>query len=113
VQTPQLDSALQKIIGEGRLVIIGPIRQELLSGIKDRKQFERLKMHLSAFPDEDLVRSDYERAAECFNKCRSKGIQGSHVDFLICSLAIGNGWSILSDDPDFRMYSRYLSIILE
>ncbi|TVR42383.1 MAG: hypothetical protein EA402_11770 [Planctomycetota bacterium] len=67
VQTPELDAALENIINESRLVIIGPIRQELLSGIKDRRQLQRLKRYLSAFPDADLTCSDYERAAECFN----------------------------------------------
>ncbi|TVR42382.1 MAG: hypothetical protein EA402_11765 [Planctomycetota bacterium] len=48
-----------------------------------------------------------------FNTCRAKGIQGSHIDFLICSAAIGNGWSIFTDDPDFTLYSRHLEIRLE
>lgn len=113
LQTPELDSLLEKIISEGRLAMIGPIRQELLAGIKDRQQFARLSGYLNAFPDEVLVQRDYERAALCFNKCRSKAAQGSHIDFLICSVAIGNQWSILTDDPDFTMYSKHVSINLE
>ena len=38
----------------GRIVIIGPIRQELLSGISDISQFNKLKDMLSAFEDISL-----------------------------------------------------------
>lgn len=113
VQTPELDAVLERVISEGRVAMIGPIRQELLSGIRDRKQFARLKGYLDAFPDEKLVQEDYERAAACFNTCRSQGIQGSHIDFLICSVAMGNKWSILTDDPDFEMYAKHLHLDLE
>ena len=48
---------LHELIKEVRVQLIGPVRQEILSGIKSKKQFETLKNHLSAFPDLPLVRN--------------------------------------------------------
>ena len=63
--------------------IIGPVRQEILSGVRDRPQFARLETHLDAFPDVPLLSEDFVTAAKFFNLCRSKSIQGSNTDFLI------------------------------
>jgi len=41
-----------------------------------------------------IKKEDYELAAELFNKCRAKGIQGSNTDFLICSIALKNDFYI-------------------
>jgi hypothetical protein len=68
--------------------IIGPIRQELLSGVRDQIQFDQLETHLTAFADLQLLAEDYVTAAKFFNLCRSKGIQGSNAAFLICSVAV-------------------------
>jgi len=75
------------LIHNGRIAIIGPIRQEILSGISDRNKFNDIKERMSIFTDYDLQSSDYEFAAECSNECRRNGIQGSHTDFLICAVA--------------------------
>ena len=48
---------------------------------------DRLRDHLRAFPDEAITSADYERAADCFTLCRTKGIQGSNTDFLLCAVA--------------------------
>lgn len=101
---------LSELIAGHRAQIIGPIRQELLSGIKDERQFEQLATHLSAFPDLPVVADDYVTAAKFFNLCRKNGIQGSNTDFLICAAAIRNRISILTADDDFRQFARVIPI---
>ena len=103
---------LTHLIREGRVGIVGPIRQEILSGIRDRPVFERLRDHLQGFPDEVLVTGDYERAAEHFNACRAKGLQGSNTDFLLCAVAERRAWPILTTDLDFARYAQFLPIRL-
>ncbi len=103
---------LFEIIQEMRLQIIGPIRQELLSGIKTQNQFEELKLYLSAFPDLQLETGDFEKAAEFFNICRQNGVQGSNTDFLICSVADRRDLEIFTLDKDFRDFQKYLPIKL-
>jgi predicted nucleic acid-binding protein len=105
-------SALSSLIEDGRAVIIGPIRLELLSGIKERTQFERLREHLQAFADVTVTTEDYEEAAAFFNLCRDRGIQGSNTDLLICAVAARNGFSIFTNDDDFAHFAGVLPISL-
>lgn len=103
---------LKKLIEDARVQMIGPIRQELLSGITLKSQFEKLKQYLTAFDDLIIQTDDYILAAEFFNLCRNKGIQGSFVDFLICALSTKHQLAIFTDDNDFKLYAKILSLKL-
>ena len=106
-------SHLSKLIHNLNVVLIGPIRQEILSGISTRERFEVLKEKLSIFEDHTIYTHDYELAAEYFNECRKNGIQGSHIDYLICSIAANNDMSIFTMGNDFQFYKKYIRIKLE
>ena len=103
---------LKELIYELRVVVIGPVRQELLSGISDDIKFINLKDKLKAFENLPLKVDDYEKAAEIFNTCRRNGVQGSHIDFLLCAAAINNEISIFTTDKDFENYKKYNNIKL-
>lgn len=103
---------LGELIREGRVVMLGPVRQELLSCIKQKSQYELLRDHLHAFPDLELASADYEDAAAAFNRCREKGIQGSNTDFLICAIAQRRGLAIYTTDGDFRHFAKVLKLSL-
>jgi len=103
---------LRELIREFRVQMIGPIRQEILSGIHSKRQFDDLKGYLNTFPDMPIMTEDYEKAAELFNLCRSKGLQGSNTDFLICSLCIRNNFPLFTMDNDFNLFSQYIPINL-
>jgi predicted nucleic acid-binding protein len=105
-------SELTELIREGRVVLVGPVRQELLSGIKIKAQFELLRDHLRSFPDLDLEPADYEEAASAFNRCRERGIQGSNTDFLVCAVATRRKLAIYTADGDFRQYAKVLKFAL-
>jgi len=102
----------QELIEEVRVQLIGQIRQEILSGVKGKQQFSKLKKILSAFPDLPLVSEDFELASEYFNTLRSKSIQGSNTDFLICAVSTRNNMPIFSTDNDFNHYKKYIPIVL-
>ena len=104
---------LSKTINNLDMVIIGPIRQEILSGINDKKKYEELREKISIFEDFELHTYDYELAAELFNECRKHGIQGSHIDYLICAVAINNDMSILTLDNDFQLYKKHMKLKIE
>lgn len=109
---PEIEIKLKEIIKDGRLVIIGPIRQELLSGISKETQFESLREHLAPFEDVPLTSLHFVKAAQFSNSCMIKGIQGSNTDFLICSVAYLENLEIFTTDLDFRKYKKYLPIEL-
>lgn len=89
-------------IQDGRVAIVGPIRQEVLSGIKEIAQFERLRRALEAFPDTPMATPHYEEAARFFNLCRSRGVECGAVDILLCAVASRERWSILTTDGGLK-----------
>jgi len=91
---------------------MGPIRQELLSGVRTPDQFGALREHLRAFPDVELGTGDYEEAASFSNRCRAAGVQGSSADFLICAVAARRALAIFTTDEDFEHYARILPLTL-
>lgn len=105
-------SALTDLVRDGRAVLIGAIRQELLCGIKTPSQFGALRDSLAEFEDVALSREVYESAAQAFNTCRANGVQGSNTDFLICAASIHHRLPIFSLDGDFLMYRRWLPVQL-
>ena len=103
---------LESLIYDFRVQLIGPIRQEVLSGIRSENQFKMLKSYLHSFPDYQIQSDDYELAAQFFNQCRSKGIQGSNTDFLICAIAVNNNCQIFTSDQDFLHFQKVIPIQL-
>jgi len=94
----KLVNALSEAITDARVAMIGPIRQELLSGIKEAAQFEKLKRALQPFRDEAIETADYEEAARLYNLCRSRGVECGPVDILICAVAWRRSWDVLTTD---------------
>lgn len=107
-----LTGELVELIHEHRVVMVGPVRQELLSGVKAQRTFERLSRALWAFPDEPLTTQDFEAAARANNRCRAVGVSGAAIDFLLCAVALNRGLAIFSADRDFERYVQQLSFPL-
>ena len=109
---PVICENLAKLLRDLRAVLIGPVRQEILSGISDDAKFAKLKKILSYLPDAPIATTDYELAAQYSNICRHSGIQGSAVDFLICAVAVRNDFIVYTVDKDFAHYKEILPIML-
>lgn len=107
-----LTQALAELVRDGRAQIMGVIRQELLSGIRETERFEKLREYLRAFEDPGLEVRDYEEAAQMHNQCRTRGVAGSVVDLLICSVAHRRGWQVFTTDQDFERYAKVLPVKL-
>jgi predicted nucleic acid-binding protein len=107
-----LTRALAELIREGRAQMMGAIRQELLSGIREEERFHKLRNYLRAFDEPGVEVVDYEEAARMHNVCRTRGIAGSAIDFLICAVAQRRDWHIFTTDRDFERYGRVLGLKL-
>lgn len=107
-----LVAAWSRLIADNLVFLPGPVRQEILSGVRDAAVFDRLREYLRAFNDEPLTADDYEEAARCSNRCRAAGVSGSSVDFLLCAAAIRRGAAIFTTDQDFAHYARVLPLQL-
>ncbi|MGA9965661.1 MAG: PIN domain-containing protein [Terriglobales bacterium] len=101
----RLTQALRELIQDGRAQLVGPVRQELLSGLREEASFRKLRDQLRAFEQVSLEVADYEEAARLNNLCRARGIAGSAIDFLICAIALRRRWQVFTTDHDFPRYS--------
>ncbi len=102
----------QALVRDGRVAVVGPVRQEILSGIRSEQDFDRLRDRLADFPDIPILTADYEQAARFYNACRARGVAGGGVDLLICAVANRLGLKIFTTDPDFATYARYVPLKL-
>ena len=112
---PALDSVATEV---GRLVraeaveLIGPVRQELLSGAQPAGRFEQLRDYLRFYPNLPLDEEDDETAASYYNTLRQRGVQGTGTDLIICAASIRRGLKIFTTDTDFKHYARHIPIKL-
>jgi predicted nucleic acid-binding protein len=102
----------QTLVVDGRVRLLGLVRQEILSGIAVAQEYERLLSALRAFEDVPIRTADYEQAAANFNTCRSRGIHGSAVDMLICAVSQRLQMPIFTTDNDFTHFTNCLPIAL-
>jgi predicted nucleic acid-binding protein len=100
------------LVKAGRAALIGPVRQEVLSGIRHESDFVSLQQQLSAFGYLDIQPGDYDQAASFFNTCRAKGVVGTPIDMLIGAVARRASVPIFTTGPDFPRYARLLPIHL-
>ena len=104
--------ALEDLVKAGEIVIVGPIRQEILSGIVSPEQFQALKSRLATIDDLPMDSDTFVLAAEFFNRCRGVGVAPGHIDMMICAAAYVHSCEIFTADPDFPRYAHILPIHL-
>lgn len=99
-----------RLVQSGEAVLIGPIRQEILSGIRSETVFAAIREGLGEFRYLEILPPDYDQAARFFNICRANGIAATAVDLLICAVAQRFDISIFSTDIDFEHYAPLVGI---
>ena len=109
-QELRLKKLWYEIVDEGRAQLLGSVRQELLSGLREEAQFYRLRDYLRDFPDTPVSTEDHEDAARASNRCRSAGVATSPVDMLLCALSLRHNWEIFTTDRDFIQYGRVVPL---
>ena len=102
----------EALISDQRVIMLGPVRQEVLSGYSNKSRFEKLNSKLRYFENTQIIDDDYVKAAIFSNTCRAKGVQGSHIDFLICAVAFRLKSEIFTTDNDFSFYGKHIPIQL-
>jgi predicted nucleic acid-binding protein len=94
----EIIAQLKEAIRDGRAIILGPIRQEILSGVRDKARFAKLQSLLNPFQDEEIATQDFIEAARLFNLCKDRGVECGATDILICAVAARQHYDILTYD---------------
>lgn len=108
----KIRAQVAQLLREGRAKIIGPIRQELLSGIPDQAKFKYVLSRMRALDNEEVEAIDYEEAARINNSLRAKGITATPIDCLICAVALRLALAIFTTDRDFDHFTSVLPLTL-
>lgn len=101
-----------RLVRSGEAVLVGPIRQEILSGIRDERSFTAIQEILGDFRYLEIQPFDYDQAARFFNVCRARGVSGTAIDLLVCAVAHRFDVAIFTTDTDFQRYASHLEIRL-
>lgn len=64
-------------------------------------QFSQVEELLQPFLDEEILPTDYIKAAQLYNLCRDRGVECGPVYILICAVAVRRGFTIMTDDQGF------------
>ncbi len=93
---------LRELIEQGHSIhILGTILQEILEGIRNPADFDRIKTHLQALPMIYPTAEDYVAAAELWSLCMSRGVQLGTVYAQIATVCIRRDMALLTSDQDF------------
>lgn len=97
---------------EDGIFLVGNILQELLDGLRNKQDFDRLRKILEPFPLVPLHRGIYVAAAELRQRCRAHGIQAGSIDCLIAAACIQHGFPLLASDRDFIYIAKHSDLVL-
>ena len=101
-----------RLVRRDAVQMLGPIRQELLSGAQPDERFEQLKEYLRFYPNVPLDEEDDETAASFYNRLRQRGLQGTGTDLMICAVAVRHGLKVFTTDTDFLLYAKHIPMKL-
>jgi hypothetical protein len=102
----------ERLVLEGEAALIGPIRQETVSGIASPREVAIVKQWLASVHEFPMPSDLFLLAADFFNTCRVAGVAPGAIDMMICAAGHLHGVSIFSTDPDFLLYARHLPFTL-
>lgn len=93
--------------------IIGPVAQEVLSGVSLAANFHRMAESVRFFGWFEMTDSDYVEAAKCANACLARGIAYTAVYMLICAVALRLDLTVVTADQDFQGYEKAVGVRIE
>ncbi len=106
-----LDQAVERV---ARVAVCGPVFQEVLQGIKEDREFKRVRLQLSKFPFLEATRWTFSRAAELYRALRKRGLTVGQFDVLIAAVCLEHRAALLtSDRRDFEPLARHAGLRLE
>ena len=113
-EEPPEAALMRRLVLESEPIAVpGIVLQELLSGIKTRKEFDRLRRVLEPFGVILATEEHHVLAAELFNTCKSNGLNVSPTDVLIAATAIHCKGRLVTGDNDFRRMAEHIDLVVD
>ncbi len=104
----------EKIDDRESIAYLDLILLEIIQGVRERTERERIESNFRTLRCLDVGRSSVMLAAEIYQELQKKGITiRSIVDCLIAAVAIEAGTTILHKDRDFDRIEEHYPIVVE
>jgi len=112
VNSPQRHTLHKLIEDDEDISITGIILTEILQGIKEDKDFKKVKDYLLEIPVYKLESTEtYLKAAYIYRDCRKTGkTVRKTIDCIIAAICIENGLTLLHKDKDFDLIEACTSL---
>ena len=112
-QTPQVE-VLESLLGVAPIAIGDLILAEVLQGVRNQKEYKRVRDAFDAFDHIDIAGRDIAtKAALNCRLLRERGVTvRKTIDTIIATKCIEEGISLLHDDADFAPFAQYLGLKL-
>lgn len=99
--------------GDAALGLPGIVLQEVLSGVRSRRQFDDLRTKLlAAFVVVPEGAREHVEAARIRNLCLEKGVNVTAIDCLIAACAVVSGSELFAADQDFESIAKHVPLEL-
>jgi hypothetical protein len=110
---PRVVQLLEKLTRDKqRLVVPGIVIQELLSGIKEPPQAEKIMEIMEGYPILLATQDHHIEAANISNVCRKAGVSAATIDCLVAAQCIMENGILLTLDGDFSLMARHCTLRL-
>jgi predicted nucleic acid-binding protein len=103
----QLKALIEK---DELLAVPGIVLQELLTGLKEESQFNRMYKLITGFTIVMANEAHHKLAAQTANKCRKNGVATTATDCLIAAMAISYNAQLLTADNDFTYMANHCDL---
>ncbi|MBI4314229.1 MAG: PIN domain-containing protein [Candidatus Omnitrophica bacterium] len=108
-----LGQAVDLLLGEGQVCTTGLVIVEVVSGARDRSQFNRLSDDFAALPRVDPPPALWEEMLQARRRLRTAGITGISIpDLIIALTATAHQKIVLTRDRDFQRMQTVLGLKL-
>lgn len=104
---------LEYLVEQNLAAVTSPILFELLSGVANSSDTQRLKVHLSSLHPFPFLTEEWIDAAEWIQSLRKKGMKVKSMDGLIAFKAIKHGLTVLHADADLDRLAKKCDIKIE
>ncbi|MDO8391556.1 MAG: PIN domain nuclease [Actinomycetota bacterium] len=104
--------ALLAAVDDDTVILLEPVRAELLTGARSKHELAELRRLLEGFAVELVQpRDDFDAACDLYHRCRAVGITPRGlIDCLIAAMALRAGHPLLHADRDLAAIAAVMGI---
>lgn len=109
----ELKNRVDHLLRENAVAVIPIVKVELLGGVKNDAEFERLGRRLDSLVCLNMDNDVWDKAARTAYELRKKGLTVPYTDIIIAAAAIYHKATLLHIDRHFDMIAKQVPLNVE